>query len=65
MNFNLLLKEKNYKEIPENSTKPEDLEEVLGTIRLPDTFCAYERPERFFLGEDGDVILHSTTSWSG
>ena len=60
MNFNLLLKEKNYKEIPENSTKPEDLEEVLGTIRLPDTFCAYERPERFFLGEDGDVILHST-----
>lgn len=59
MKFQLFLKDKYYEEIPKGY---KDLirHDVIEEIELENTFQSYERPDDFFIGEDGDIKLKNS-----
>lgn len=56
MKFQLFLKDNYYEEVPAGY-RDTIQENVIAEITLDDIFEAYERPKRFFIGEDGDLVL--------
>lgn len=60
MNFNLCLKERYYEEIPDGYTRNTGEGEIIDTFKLSELFYAYERPDRFFLGVDGELNITNT-----
>lgn len=60
MKYKIYLKDTEYVEIPEGYGVASQEDAGLPVISVPDTYQAYERPDKLYLGEDGDLVLPHT-----